>query len=122
MKSKKPKPQTLTIDTKQGRMLTPAGAFVLAGATGYMEDTPPDEKARALKAVQRILSAATAGGFTKREMLETIMARLEISARVGMLAVEAVNAAGTQTVMTILREEMPPPSGSIPSTLPPSVY
>ena len=117
----KTKPQTLTIDTKQGRMLTPAGAFVLAAATGYMDDTPPDEKARALRAVKRILSAATAGGFTKSEMLETIMAQLEVSVRVGILAVEAVNAAGSQTVLKILREEMPPPIGSIPSPLPGSL-
>ena len=82
-----------------------AGGFVLAAATAYTEDTPADEKAATLRATQRILGAATAGGFTQADIFETLLSRMEPSVRIGMLAVEAVNAAGMDTVAAILQEE-----------------
>jgi len=102
---KKPKPQTLTADTPMGRALTPAGGLVLAAATAYTEDTPADEKAATLRATQRILGAATAGGFTQADIFETLLSRMEPSIRIGMLAIEAINAAGIDTVAAILQEE-----------------
>ena len=88
-----------------GRALTPAGGLVLAAATAYADDTPADEKAATLRATQRILGAATARGFTQADIFETLLSRMEPSIRIGMLAVEAVNAAGMDTVAAILQEE-----------------
>lgn len=65
------------------------------------ETTPPNPGLVA--ALRRILSAARAGGFQKGELLETLLARGEVSHRLKQLATEAADAAGHAVVIDILR-------------------
>ena len=53
---------------------------------------------------RRSLSVAVAGGFKGADLLETLLARGEVSRRVKQLATEAAGAAGHERVLEILRE------------------
>lgn len=71
------------------------------------DEISPSGRARALDALRRILSAARAGGFTQGQILETMMARGEVSARVKELAHAAIDAAGADAVVAIMQSLKP---------------
>ena len=81
--------------------ISAAGCIVLLGSYAYEPDSPNPGLVGALL---RILSAATAGGFPNADLLETLLARGEVSQRVKQLATEAADAAGHERVLEILRE------------------
>lgn len=91
--------------TEGGYLLSPAGVLLMMASYAYESDdeTTPAGRARAQDAVRRILSAARAGGFTQGDVLETMMARGEVSARVKELAHTAVEAAGAGAVIAIVQ-------------------
>ena len=81
--------------------ITAAGAIILLGSYAYEPDSPNPGLVGALRS---ILAAATAGGFKSADLLETMLARGEVSMRVKALATEAADAAGHERVLEILRE------------------
>ena len=72
-----------------------SGAMILLLAAGaaYSPEAEVDEAGRAkgVATVHEILRCARAGGFTKADILETLLARDEVSSRVKDLAIEAVD-------------------------------
>ncbi len=91
-----------------GYLVSPAGVLLMMGTCAHEteDDITPAGKARAQQALRCILSAARAGGFAQGDVLETMMARGEMSARVKELAHAAIEAAGADTVITIVRSIM----------------
>ena len=87
-----------------GYLLSPAGVLLMVGniAYGDDDDTPPSGRARAADVVRKMLSAARAGGFTKGDLLETLLAKGEVSHRVKELAHEAIDCAGESAVLEII--------------------
>lgn len=81
--------------------ITAPGVVVMVGAYAFDEASP---NPGLIGALRRILSAATAGGFKSADLLETMLARGEVSMRVKRLATEAADAAGHERVLEILRE------------------
>lgn len=81
--------------------ITAPGVIVLLAGFAYDEASPNPGLVGALRS---ILAAATAGGFKSADLLETMLARGEVSTRVKALATEAANAAGHERVLEILRE------------------
>ena len=81
--------------------ISAAGCIVLLGSYAYEPDSPNPGLVGALRS---ILAAATAGGFKSADLLETMLARGEVSMRVKALATEAAEAAGHERVLEILRE------------------
>ena len=92
-----------------GYLLSPAGVLLMVGSYAHEGDDEisPSGRARALDALRRILSAARAGGFTQGQILETMMARGEVSARVKELAHAAIDAAGADAVVAIMQTLKP---------------
>ena len=92
-----------------GYLLSPAGVLLMVGSYAHEGDDEisPSGRARALDALRRILSAARAGGFTQGQILETMMARGEVSARVKELAHAAIDAAGADAVVAIMQSLKP---------------
>ena len=92
-------------DTEGGYLVSPAGVLLMVGSYAYEPDgeTSPAGRARAKEALHRILSAARAGGFAQGDVLETMMARGEVSARVKALAHAAIDAAGADAVVAIMQ-------------------
>lgn len=80
--------------------------LLLAAGAAYGDDSTLAGRTKGKILVRRILSAARAGGFTKGEVFETLLSRLETSPRVKQLAIEAVEAAGTDTVLEIISTTM----------------
>ena len=83
------------------------GLLLLAAGSAYEADdneVTPQGRAVALRTVTGILSAARAGGFAQGEVLETLLARGEISSRVKELAVAAVAAAGKQAMLAVVAD------------------
>ena len=91
--------------TDGGYLLSPAAVLLMMGSYAYESDDEisPSGRARAQDAVRRILSAARAGGFVHGDVLETMMARGEVSARVKELAHAAIDAAGADAVIAIVQ-------------------
>ena len=77
------------------------GVIILLGRYAYEPDSPNPALVDTLR---RILSAAVAGGFAKGDLLETLLAKGEVSQRVKQLATEAAGTAGHERVLEILRE------------------
>lgn len=92
-------------DTEGGYLVSPAGVLLMVGSYAYEPDgeISPAGRARAKEALHRILSAARAGGFAQGDVLETLMARGDVSARVKELAHTAIEAAGTDAVTAIVQ-------------------
>ena len=92
-------------DREGGYLLSPAAVLLMMGSYAYESDDEiaPAGRTRAQDAVRRILSAARAGGFAQGEVLETMMARGEVSARVKELAHAAIEAAGADAVIAIVQ-------------------
>ena len=81
--------------------ITAPGVIILLGSYAYEPDSPNPGLVDTLRS---ILAAATAGGFKSADLLETMLARGEVSMRVKALATEAADAAGHERVLEILRE------------------
>ena len=96
-------------DREGGYLLSPAGVLLMVGTYAHEGDDEisPSGRARAQDALRRILSAARAGGFTQGQILETMMARGEVSARVKELAHAAIDAAGADAVVAIMQTLKP---------------
>ena len=90
-------------------LLSPAAVLMMVGSYAHEGDDEisPSGRARAQDALRRILSAARAGGFTQGQILETMMARGEVSARVKELAHAAIDAAGADAVVAIMQSLKP---------------
>ena len=95
--------------TDGGYLLSPAGVLLMLGRYAYESDdeAAPAARVRTLDALRRILSAARAGGFAQGDVLETMMARGEVSARVKELAHAAIDAAGADAVVAIMQSLKP---------------
>lgn len=108
-----PKNQPLTMeDPEHGTLLSMPAVLLLAAGAAYDQsgEVTLSGRTKGQIIVRRVLSAAAKGGFTKGQLLETLLSRLEVSTRVKVLATEAVEAAGTDTVLEILNvsmQEMP---------------
>ena len=79
--------------------ITAPGCIILIAGYAYEPDSPNPALVGALR---RILSAAAAGGFAHGDLLETMMARGEVSARVKEMACAAVGAAGNGAMLEIV--------------------
>ena len=83
------------------------GLLLLAAGSAYEADdseVTPEGRAVGQRTVASILSAARAGGFTQGELLETLLARGEVSHRVKELAVAAVAAAGKDAMLAVVAD------------------
>lgn len=80
--------------------VTAPGCIILVARYAYDPESPNHGLVGALR---RILSAAAAGGFKSSDLLETLLARGEVSERVRQLATKAADAAGHANVIGILR-------------------
>ena len=80
--------------------ITAPGCIILIAGYAYDPESPSPGLVGALR---RILSAAAAGGFKSSDLLETLLARGEVSERVRQLATKAADAAGHANVIGILR-------------------
>ena len=87
-----------------GLNISPAGILILMASYAHAsdEEVTPAARAKAADALGRILSAARAGGFTQGDLLETLIARGEVSARVKALACAAVDAAGNEAMLEVV--------------------
>lgn len=96
-------------DREGGYLLSPAAILMMMGTYAHEGDDEisPAGRARAQDALRRILSAARAGGFAQGEVLETLLARGEVSARVKELAHAAIDAAGADAVVAIMQSLKP---------------
>ena len=92
-----------------GFLLSPAAVLLMVGSYAHEGDDEisPSGRARAQAALSAILSAARAGGFAQGDVLETMMARGEVSARVKALAHAAIDAAGADAVVAIMQSLKP---------------
>ena len=91
-----------------GYLVSLPGVLLLAAGAAYGPDDEctPEGQARGLRTVSSILSAATKAGFTKAELLETMLARGEVSHRVKALAIECMDAIGQTRALEIVKEVM----------------
>lgn len=87
-----------------GYLISMPGLLLMMGTYAYApdDDITPQGRAKATDALGRILKAARAGGFTQGDLLETMMARGEVSARVKEMACAAVAAAGNEAMLEIV--------------------
>ena len=87
-----------------GYLISMPGLLLMMGtyAHGSDDDITPQGCAKATDALERILKAARAGGFAHGDLLETMMARGEVSARVKEMACAAVAAAGNEAMLEIV--------------------
>ena len=91
-----------------GYLVSLPGVLLLAAGAAYDHDgdTTPEGRARGLRTVNAILSAATKAGFAKSVVLETLLARGEVSHRVKALAIECLDAVGQEQALAIVKKEM----------------
>jgi hypothetical protein len=84
--------------------LSPAGVLLLAAGMAYGPNDDPEwtgeSKAEAM--VLDILSAAQGGGYTKTDILHTLLVRNERSKRVAAMAREACAAAGSDRFAALM--------------------
>jgi hypothetical protein len=92
--------------TNGGYEVSLPGMLVLSAAAAYNTDgeVTADGRALGLRTVNGLLSAATKAGFTKSEVLETLLARGEVSSRVRDLTIECLDAVGQERAIEIIRE------------------
>ncbi len=91
-----------------GYQVSLPGLLMLSAAAAYNTDgeVTADGRALGLRTVNGLLSAATKAGFTKSEVLETLLARGELSHRVKDLVLECLDAVGQERALEIVREAM----------------
>lgn len=85
--------------------IKPAGVLLILADSIYHPD-PGEElgttgKARALRMLNNMLAAAVQGGFTQRDVLETMLVRGYRGHRVQTLARQACAAAGDERILEI---------------------
>lgn len=80
--------------------IQPAGVLLLLADTLYGNpgESSPAGRTRAKVVMDAMLTAARAGGFAQSDILETLLARGEVSHRVKALAVQACSAAGNEAL------------------------
>lgn len=83
-------------------VISPAGILILMAGCAYDIHEEPTAKKTGKAMMTQILNAARAGGYTQCDILQTILAKGEVSPRVKEMAVEACNAAGIQSIGEIL--------------------
>lgn len=96
---------TLDTDCTEGSYeMTPAGLLLILGDTAYGKttDAPPWGRAKAKHLLEEMFSAAYAGGFFLGDVLHTLLARGEVSARVEAMAIAACEAAGEEALNELL--------------------
>lgn len=88
-----------------GEYASPAKFLLMSGFLVYeAKKVSDDVRLAARNILDEVFAAATAGGFAKRDLLETLMSRCEKSRRVWTLAVEATEAIGdTDAFISALR-------------------
>jgi hypothetical protein len=76
------------------KYVSSAMILLIAAGAAYSNDTTitPEGRAKGRATVQELLRCARAGGFAKADILETLLARDEVSLRVKALAIEVVDA------------------------------
>jgi hypothetical protein len=92
---------TLDTDCDEGSyQISHAGMLLVLGDTAYgtQTDAPPWGRAKAQLFLGKILSAAYAGGFVLGDILDTLLARGEVSGRVEAMAIAACEAAGDEAL------------------------
>lgn len=91
-----------------GYLISVTGALLLSAGAAYgpADECTPEGRARGLRVVKRILSAATKAGFTQSGIFETLLARNEVTQRVKDLACEAVDTIGHHEAARIIAEVM----------------
>lgn len=92
---------TLDTDCDEGSyQISHAGMLLVLGDTAYgtQTDAPPWGRAKAQLFLGKMLSAAYAGGFVLGDILETLLARGEVSGRVEAMAIAACEAAGDEAL------------------------
>ncbi len=67
-------------------------------------DTPPIGQKRAAKVVADLLVAATAGGYPQADILESMLARGEVSERVTAMCCAAMDAARSDHIASVMAE------------------
>jgi hypothetical protein len=91
--------------------LNATALLLLSADVAYGEgrhNTPPAGQIRAAKVVTDLLAAATAGGYPQADILESLLARGEVSKRVTAMCGVAMDAAGNDRaarVMAAMRGE-----------------
>lgn len=92
--------------------LNATAVLLVSADTAYgdgRQDTPPAGQARAAKIVTDLLKAATAGGYPQADILESLLARGEVSKRVTSMAMVAMDAAGNERIGAVfarMREQI----------------
>jgi hypothetical protein len=83
--------------------IQPAGVLILLSNHIHDPESGLGDGARAAlqRHVDAILRAARAGGFKQSDVLETLLARCEVSLRVKSMAIEACEAAGHEAIAKI---------------------
>ena len=83
-----------------GYDIHPAGVLMLLAGEVYGKT--PSKNPRLKNIIGMFLSAARAGGFKQADILETLLAKGEVSHRVKNMAVAACSAAGPDAIKQIL--------------------
>ncbi len=86
--------------------IQPAGVLLLLANIVYGDpiETPPAGRARAKTFVDAMLAAAHFGGYKQCDILHTLLARNESSARIQLMAREACSAAGDAAIGKLFGE------------------
>lgn len=92
--------------------LNATAVLLVSADTAYGEgrrDTPLQGQRRAANIVSNLLAAATAGGYPQADILESLLARGEVSKRVTNMAMVAMDAAGNERIGAVfasMREQI----------------
>jgi hypothetical protein len=95
----------LGVPIGDGEYASPAKFLLMSGFLVYeAKKASNDVRITARNILDEIFAAATASGFAKRDLLETLMSRCEKSQRVWTLAVQVTEAVGdTDAFISALR-------------------
>ncbi len=95
---------TLTPDGDE-YLLSPAGVLILLAVTVYGDgsDCTPAGQRRGKIAYDAVIAAARKGGYMQCDILDTLLARGEVTDRVKNMARDACAAAGNAEVVKIVR-------------------
>ncbi len=109
---KQPNMKPTFTPTPDGYDLNATATLLVSADSAYGDgrhDTPPTGQANAAQIVRDLLAAAVAGGYTQADILESLLARGEVSTRVTAMCADAMAAAGGERighVMTTLRAQL----------------
>lgn len=99
-------PQAFVRPNGDGYDLSPAAVLLMAADTLYGDPskTTPQGRKNAKAVVEGLISAATAGGFTQADILQTKLAQKNAGADVIVMAMNAMRVAGNQRVLAVLAD------------------